>query len=49
MSKFLQEVLEGLKAEPKYLLSKYFYDKIGDRLFQNIMDSEEYYPTKCEL
>ena len=49
MNKFLKEVLEGLHSEPKYLLSKYFYDKAGDKLFQQIMDSEEYYPTKCEL
>jgi L-histidine Nalpha-methyltransferase len=49
MNKFLEEVLEGLNSEPKYLLSKYFYDKAGDKIFQQIMDSEEYYPTKCEL
>jgi L-histidine N-alpha-methyltransferase len=49
MNKFLEEVLEGLHSEPKYLLSKYFYDKAGDKLFQQIMDSDEYYPTKCEL
>lgn len=49
MNKFFTEVLEGLKAEPKYLHSKYFYDEKGDKLFQKIMDSEEYYPTKCEF
>ncbi len=49
MNNFLIEVLEGLQAEPKHLLSKYFYDEAGDKLFQNIMDSEEYYPTNCEL
>jgi len=49
MNNFLTEVLEGLKAEPKYLHSKYFYDENGDKLFQKIMDCEEYYPTKCEL
>ena len=49
MNKFLKEVLEGLHSEPKYLLSKYFYDKAGDKLFQQIMDSDEYYPTKSEL
>jgi L-histidine N-alpha-methyltransferase len=48
MSKFLNEVLAGLKEEPKYLLSKYFYDEKGDKLFQKIMDCDEYYPTKCE-
>ncbi|MBC7744027.1 MAG: L-histidine N(alpha)-methyltransferase [Flavobacterium sp.] len=46
---FLQDVLKGLNAEPKYLESKYFYDSIGDGLFQQIMRSPEYYPTNCEL
>ncbi|MBC7653439.1 MAG: L-histidine N(alpha)-methyltransferase [Oligoflexus sp.] len=49
MNKFLQEVLEGLNAEPKHLHSKYFYDEAGDKLFQKIMASEEYYPTDCEM
>ncbi|WP_034752213.1 L-histidine N(alpha)-methyltransferase [Chryseobacterium daeguense] len=46
---FRQEVLEGLKKEPKKLPSKYFYDKTGDRLFQQIMNMPEYYLTDCEL
>ncbi|OAQ38769.1 dimethylhistidine N-methyltransferase [Pedobacter psychrophilus] len=49
MNKFLKEVLEGLNAEPKHLHSKYFYDEAGDKLFQQIMASEEYYPTDCEM
>lgn len=49
MNKFLHEVLEGLNAEPKHLHSKYFYDEAGDKLFQQIMASEEYYPTNCEM
>jgi dimethylhistidine N-methyltransferase len=49
MNKFLQEILAGLQAKPKYLLSKYFYDDLGDKIFQQIMASEEYYLTKCEL
>lgn len=49
MTKFLDDVLTGLQANPKYLQSKYFYDKKGDGLFQQIMDSEEYYLTDCEL
>lgn len=48
MNKFLKEVLEGLNTTPKYLQSKYFYDEQGDKLFQKIMESEEYYPTNCE-
>ncbi len=47
--KFQADVLEGLKNTPKKLSSKYFYDKTGDRLFQEIMAMPEYYLTKCEL
>jgi len=46
---FKQDILEGLHLTPKKLSSKYFYDKIGDRLFQSIMEMPEYYLTKCEL
>ncbi|AZA84373.1 L-histidine N(alpha)-methyltransferase [Chryseobacterium lactis] len=46
---FLQDVLKGLSAQPKKLSSKYFYDKTGDHLFQQIMAMPEYYLTHCEL
>lgn len=46
---FRLDVLEGLKSSPKKLSSKYFYDKIGDRLFQEIMAMPNYYLTECEL
>lgn len=46
---FEREVYEGLTAFPKYLSSKYFYDKKGDKLFQQIMDLPEYYLTACEF
>ncbi len=49
MNKFLEDVLNGLQTTPKYLDSKYFYDAKGDVLFQQIMDSPEYYPTRCEM
>ncbi|NAS29388.1 L-histidine N(alpha)-methyltransferase [Flavobacteriaceae bacterium R38] len=48
-TKFEEEVYEGLTASPKFLSSKYFYDKIGDKLFQDIMALPEYYLTNCEL
>ena len=48
MNNFLQDVLKGLQSSPKYLDSKYFYDKKGDELFQKIMASDEYYLTNCE-
>ena len=43
------DVISGLHASPKYLQSKYFYDSTGDKLFQDIMNCDEYYPTNCEL
>lgn len=46
---FLHDTLNGLQANPKRLDSKYFYDAIGDQLFQDLMNCEEYYPTNCEL
>ncbi|MDQ6902711.1 MAG: L-histidine N(alpha)-methyltransferase [Bacteroidota bacterium] len=49
MKQFLQDVLAGLRSTPKYLQSKYFYDKRGDELFQDIMNCDEYYLTNCEL
>ena len=45
---FKQEVFEGLTNFPKYLSSKYIYDKKGDKLFQDIMAMPEYYLTNCE-
>jgi dimethylhistidine N-methyltransferase len=42
-------MLEGLRSEPKRLLSKYFYDAAGSRIFQEIMNCGEYYPFSCEL
>ncbi len=42
------EVLKGLKAPKKYISSKYFYDAEGSRIFQDIMQMPEYYPTGCE-
>jgi dimethylhistidine N-methyltransferase len=43
-----EDVAAGLSSEVKYLLSKYFYDAEGDRLFQQIMKMPEYYLTDCE-
>ncbi len=46
---FYNDVIRGLTSTPKRLQSKYFYDETGDALFQQIMNSEEYYLTNCEL
>lgn len=45
---FPEDVRKGLKAETKFLLPKYFYDKRGSELFEMICDTEEYYPTRTE-
>jgi dimethylhistidine N-methyltransferase len=45
---FYTDVMEGLTSTPKHLSSKYFYDKKGDKIFQQIMNSPEYYLTRCE-
>ena len=46
---FFDDVITRLRSTPKTLSSKYFYDVNGDKLFQDLMNCEEYYPTKCEL
>jgi len=48
-NQFRFDVLEGLRSNPKKLHSKYFYDKTGDTLFQQIMAMPEYYLTNCEM
>lgn len=47
-SVFYHDVIQGLCAVNKSLPSKYFYDAHGDMLFQHIMQSPEYYLTRCE-
>jgi len=47
-SAFEEDVYNGLTSYPKHLSSKYFYDKKGDKLFQDIMNLPEYYLTNCE-
>ncbi len=46
---FPLDVLNGLSQTAKMLPSKYLYDKRGSLLFEQIMELEEYYPTRCEL
>ena len=47
-TQFKQEVYQGLTSYPKFLSSKYIYDKAGDALFQDIMNMPEYYITNTE-
>lgn len=45
---FASAVRDGLKATPKSLPSRFFYDHRGSELFEQITALEEYYPTRCE-
>lgn len=46
---FARDVVAGLRATPRSIPSKYFYDARGSRLFQLITELPEYYLTRCEL
>jgi dimethylhistidine N-methyltransferase len=49
VSEFEADVLEGLRAIPKHVPAKYFYDAAGSQLFERITELPEYYPTRCEI
>ena len=49
LTELAQHVAEGLRRAPKTLSSMYFYDDAGSRLFQQIMNLPEYYPTRAEF
>ncbi|ASQ90565.1 L-histidine N(alpha)-methyltransferase [Prosthecochloris sp. GSB1] len=42
------EILAGLRALPKRISSKFFYDRPGSELFQKITRLDEYYPSRTE-
>jgi dimethylhistidine N-methyltransferase len=46
---FRAEIVAGLSARPKRLPAKFFYDRAGSRLFDEICELEEYYLTRTEL
>lgn len=43
------EVVEGLSRQPRSLPPKLFYDENGSRLFEEITQLPEYYPTRTEI
>lgn len=49
ITELAQHVATGLGRVPKTLSSMYFYDDAGSRLFQQIMELPEYYPTRAEF
>lgn len=44
-----EEILSGLREPQKTLPCKYLYDSRGSKLFDNICEQPEYYPTRTEL
>ncbi|TYC63563.1 L-histidine N(alpha)-methyltransferase [Rhodobacterales bacterium] len=46
---FRAEVLSGLKADRKFLSSKWLYDDVGSHLFEAITELDAYYPTRTEF
>lgn len=46
---FLIDLMEGLSKPQKHLSSKYFYDDLGSKIFQDIMHMPEYYLTDSEF
>ena len=49
LARFRADVLRGLSRSPKRLPCKYFYDEAGSKLFEQICQLSEYYPTRTEL
>jgi len=45
---FLSDVLEGVSQRKKAIPARWFYDHRGSRLFEEITQLSEYYPTRTE-
>ncbi len=48
LSDFADAVREGLTQPRKALPSVFFYDEVGSRIFEQICELPEYYPTRTE-
>ncbi len=46
---FASDLLAALGTTPRSIAPKYFYDSEGSKLFDQICDLPEYYPTRTEL
>lgn len=44
----VNEIVSGLRSRPKQISSKFFYNKKGSILFEEITRLKEYYPTRTE-
>ncbi len=47
-TELIREVLDGLRSRPRTLKPWILYDDLGSRLFEQITDLPEYYPTRTE-
>ena len=45
----IAELLAGLRQAPPRIAPRYFYDRVGSQLFDEITRTPEYYPTRTEL
>lgn len=45
----IEEITSGLLAEQKSISSKFFYDSVGSKLFDQICNLPEYYPYRTEM
>ncbi len=45
---FRADVLAGLAARPRAIPARWFYDRAGSELFEQITELPEYYPTRTE-
>ncbi|GFM29902.1 L-histidine N(alpha)-methyltransferase [Novosphingobium sp. PY1] len=48
-AQFRAEVLQGLSQPRKAIPARWFYDRRGSELFEEITQLEEYYPTRTEI
>ena len=46
---FAEEIFSSLNQDTKFISPKFFYDKKGSNLFEQICDLPEYYPTRTEI
>lgn len=49
MTDFARELVTGLSSRPRAIAPKWFYDRTGSNLFEQICGLPEYYPTRTEF
>lgn len=49
LAMFRADAIAGLSQPQKSIPSKYLYDSVGARLFEQITEQPEYYPTRTEI